>query len=67
MASMRTTRAERDGRLLFPRPQFKTNYVAATDFHAESGVYPGLGLAGLLAQHHGRQAIIQNQALGAIN
>lgn len=29
----------------WPAPQFPTNYVAATDVHAESGVYAGLGLA----------------------
>lgn len=51
----------------WPAPQFPTNYTAATDVHIETGVYAGLGLAWLIAQHQGRLAVIQNQALGAIN
>lgn len=51
----------------WPAPQFPSNYIAVTDVHVESGVYAGLGLAWLLAQHQGRLAVIQNQALGAIN
>lgn len=50
----------------WPCPRFPGNYTEAKDVHAESGIYSGLGLAWLIAQHQGRLAAIKRQALGTI-
>lgn len=50
----------------WPRPDYPSNYVAVDHVHSETGLYAGLGLAWLIAQHQGRLAVIRHLALGPI-
>lgn len=50
----------------WPCPRWPGNYVGAGDVHFEGGIYGGLGLAWLIAQHQGRLAVIQQRGLGQI-